>query len=834
MRRFPVLLSIALLLSLPALLHPFIDVSESSSEVIDIVPFLPVENPPPSADGVRRGNNWLIRTVDWIGIVGQTPSLAMDPDDIAHICYYDYTGQDLRYARWNGSGWDVQTVDSEDHVGKYTSLALDELGMPHMSYYDITGKKLKYASFDGEAWDIETVNDSANEGSYSSLVLDGDGHPHISYFSVDTENLRYATHDGFHWYTETVDTDGGDGGYSSIALDSQGRPHICYCISATAGLRYTVFNGTGWENETLDPAGHCGSSPALVLAEGGVPHVTYFREDGDLVYTTRTADWVNETVDDSGTPGYSSMAMDAAGALHMSYFDASGMKLKYAMKGIGDWETGIVDQQGKVGEYCSLALDSQGVPRIAYYDDDRKDLRYAARDDVMPVMNADITVGTPTTGDLFTIAINASDDNGLDDVKLRYTYDFTDYYRVSMERSTGKRWSKTVTVPPNATVLNYTFIIYDEAGNMLTTGARQYTVTDDDAPVAGAGNDRTVPQHETVLLEGNGSTDNVGITDHEWSFDYDGETRLLSGMRVEFTFDAAGAYNVTLEVRDGAGNNDTDAVLVTVLDTTSPFIAMARNVSVNISEPARLDAGDCRDNVGIVNYTWTFFYEGSVVRLYGRMIDHTFDLVGIYNITLNVTDAAGNGAETILELCVRDNLKPEADAGPDIFVDEGKTVIFSGAKCVDNVEIVNYTWAFDHGENDIELYGRNPRFTFKYPGNYSVILMVKDGGGNSDADEVMVVVKARPKIIGDDDAADDEPAGNETDGGDGTDDRGGGNIGMAAAFTGVALLLIAVMILGAVFIPKLLRKGADKHEEKTVYDERYEKLYGDGKEGGQG
>ena len=823
--RTAMITTVLLILALPVLLAD-IDTEKCSIDISIWEEATPVGQEGDNPGASSRGNGWLVRTVDWTGIVGQTPSLAIGPGNAPHLCYYDYTRQDLRYARWNGSGWDLMTVDAEGHVGRYPSLALDSSGIPHVSYFDISRKKLKYATQVGEDWHIEVVNDTTDEGSYSSLALDGDDLPHISYFDLEHESLRYATFDGSLWYTETVDGEGGDGGYTSMALDSAGLPRIAYCISGSTGLRYAVHNGTDWSVETLDVEGDSESSLSLVVDDDDVPHIAYLRSDGSLVYAVLYASWANDTVDEAGIPGHASMDMDPSGGLHISYFAGTEEDLRYAVRAGGAWHTELVESQGRIGEHCSLALDSGGIPHIGYYDDDNKDLRLALLDNSTPIFHRDQTEDFPTTGDPFVFIVNVSDDNGVADVKLRYTYDFEDYYRVSMIRGHDGLWRKTMEIPSDARVLNYSYIVYDEANNMLSTNAFELDVLDDDRPVARTGDDIEVPQHETVLLEGNGSTDNVGVTGYAWNFSYRGEEQVLDGMRAEFTFDTAGLFNVTLTVSDDAGNSHIDSILVTVLDITRPVMDIRENIMVNMSETAILSAALCRDNVGIDNYTWTFSYDGSVVRLYGESMAFTFDIVGRYNVTLNATDAAGNGNETMINLTVVDNVPPVADAGIDLFKDQGHTVIFSGANCVDNVGIDNYTWVFDYGDESIKLYGPNPRFTFERPGNYTVILEVMDAGGNRDGDEMLVYIKGRAPVDDDDDTGDVEP---DDDGVPGEEvEKGGISMGTTVMVAVISIVVLFSLGLGVFLMARKIKRAARNRDRRVEYDKEYTQLYGKG------
>ena len=89
-------------------------------------------------------------------------------------------------------------------------------------------------------------------------------------------------------------------------------------------------------------------------------------------------------------------------------------------------------------------------------------------------------------------------------------------------------------------------------------------------------------------------------------------------------------------------------------------------------------------------------------------------------------------------LHVPDTRPPVADAGDDIIVGQGGSVMFNGSNSRDNFGIVNFTWLFIYDEENIRLYGATPSFTFYALGDYDVRLYVRDAAGYSD-DDVMVV-----------------------------------------------------------------------------------------------
>ena len=74
-------------------------------------------------------------------------SLAIDPtDDSRHICYYDSTKGNLKYAEWTGGpGWDIYVMDNVGDVGVTCSVALAPGDKVGISYYDYARGDLKYA-----------------------------------------------------------------------------------------------------------------------------------------------------------------------------------------------------------------------------------------------------------------------------------------------------------------------------------------------------------------------------------------------------------------------------------------------------------------------------------------------------------------------------------------------------------------------------------------------------------------------------------------------------------------------------------------------------------------
>ena len=85
---------------------------------------------------------------------------------------------------------------------------------------------------------------------------------------------------------------------------------------------------------------------------------------------------VVEVVDDSVSVGlFSSLALDGAGDLNVSYYDQDNSRLKLAERD-GTWDVQILDDAGDVGEYSSLAISDDGRMNVSYYDASNGALKY--------------------------------------------------------------------------------------------------------------------------------------------------------------------------------------------------------------------------------------------------------------------------------------------------------------------------------------------------------------------------------------------------------------------------------------------------------------------------
>ena len=741
------------------------------------------------------GARWHNSTIDADGNVGKYSSIAMDSMGCFHVSYFDGNNKDLKYAYHDGNTWHSQVVDSDGYVGTYTSIGIDGDDNPHICYYDSDSDDLKYAFHNGDDWSIETADSGGNVGMHSSLAVDSEGRPHISYYDSTNKDLKYSYHDGNGWSTGTVDSEGNVGQCTSITLDSGDLPHISYYDDVpNYNLKYAYHDGTEWNVERVDHSENVGEYTSIALDSGDLPHISYVQccPDSYLKYAYFDGNaWHAEEVDSMmDFTGHTSITLNSRDEPHISYYDRTNNDLKYAAMDnespsleadgspgagtTGDpyvfnltvWDDNRVDRvdvnwsHGQLGGDLSLwEVGARWVGTIML-DHDTGNLTYIVQindsahhnyhgevrqvpvfDNDAPTLTEDLTAGTATTGEVFNVSAELADNIGIVSAYIRYVFDDGGEVNCSMDNTIGNIWNCGIVVLGNVTFLNYSVLAIDAAGNALLTTKISYPIGDNDPPVARAGEDLVTDQRVKVTLDATKSSDNIFISNYTWSFLYNGTAYKIYGDLANFSFDIVGTYIVTLKVTDMVGNWAADEMVVTVRDTTPPVAEAREYVLTNQHLNVTFDATESSDNIFISNYTWRFLYNGTDHVIYGIIANFTFDIVGTYIVTLNVTDTVGNWAIDETLVTVRDTTPPEADftlnaeeAGDDgsFLFEKNDVVVFDAGRSNDNIGIVNYTWSFVDNGKGIELFGPVVEYSFARASIYNVTLVVRDGDENRD------------------------------------------------------------------------------------------------------
>ena len=348
------------------------------------------------------------------------------------------------------------------------------------------------------------------------------------------------------------------------------------------------------------------------------------------------------------------------------------------------------------------------------------------------------------TGGKLNFSIDVTDTNDIESVYVKYTTDLKNYSQENFNQITDVTWVASVFVSVDAISLHYYYIIEDTLGNVLNTsstiGEINVTVVDVIEPTAISPEDVSIEQDETLILNASGSTDNLGIVCYSWTFTYGEVKQELNDMVTVFKFDEPGVYNITLEVTDEEGNRGIDCFIVTVMDTSPPAAIIGRIRDEDEGSLITFDGAQSSDNVGIINYTWTFQYNGTVQSLYDITPSFLFDIPGIYNVTLLVKDNWSNTDSNNVIFTIRDITEPIVNISfMDGFVqDDDRLVIHKGKKVdldasnsIDNVGIENWTWKIRSKYGTVELFNPKESYVFDEVGIYTITLTITDTELNS-------------------------------------------------------------------------------------------------------
>ena len=200
------------------------------------------------------------------------------------------------------------------------------------------------------------------------------------------------------------------------------------------------------------------------------------------------------------------------------------------------------------------------------------------------------------------------------------------------------------------------------------------TVTDVTNPIANAGDDKVINEGTSAIFNGSVSTDNVEIASYKWNF-LDDSPQTLIGVDPIYTFSSAGIYEITLTVSDAQGNFGTDILLITVIDSKRPVADAGSDQIIMEDTLVNFNGSASTDNVGIVSYVW-IFTDGELQTLYGEKTSYVFKNLGVYLVSLTVSDAEGHSSNDTITIIVTDNtaLSIDEDDDADGMSDEWESI----------------------------------------------------------------------------------------------------------------------------------------------------------------
>lgn len=169
-----------------------------------------------------------------------------------------------------------------------------------------------------------------------------------------------------------------------------------------------------------------------------------------------------------------------------------------------------------------------------------------------------------------------------------------------------------------------------------------------------------------------------------------------------------------------------------------------RNLLVNFDSSGSTDPDGT-----IVSYYWTFG-DGSPPST-EQNPSHTYTAVGVFPVTLTVTDNDGAPRTAYTSVTVNNRLPVAVIANTDATLTGGKplTIAFSSVGSNDTADpggaITSYQWVF--GDGTPNSTSANPSHTYTKSGSYQVTLTVMDNdGGTSSAMKTVTVTNTPPNV----------------------------------------------------------------------------------------
>jgi len=422
----------------------------------------------------------------------QGSAMALDSQDHPHIVYYDSSNGALGYTSWDGSAWVPETITSGSSY-LAVEIDMDSQDHPHISFIDTNAVQMSYAYWGGSRWVVQVIEQGTSGTSSfyekTSIAVDGNDRPHVSYWEDIRKDLHYAYFDGTQWQVQRVDHWGKVGSFNSIAIDSQNYPHIAYHYSlegsggegkddraSYGSLKYAYISDEpvitkGWRFDVVDDPGlyiYCGSFGSMLLDPYDYAHVVYAEaEQGEIPsktaghrktvrmkYARRTSygKWQRTIIDDQyGITGQSSIAIDSARKLHVSYGVLTGEvpekrqgspakrqgSLVYATGSYTTWTVTNIDDVACTN--TSIAIDSNDLPHIAYCDDWNRCVKYAHWTGSEWYIEYVDGVETSPVGGVISIALDSSDRPFVS------YYDYgNSYLKCAVKADESKAWSPIV------------------------------------------------------------------------------------------------------------------------------------------------------------------------------------------------------------------------------------------------------------------------------------------------------------------------------------------------------------------------------------------------------
>ncbi len=245
---------------------------------------------------------------------------------------------------------------------------------------------------------------------------------------------------------------------------------------------------------------------------------------------------------------------------------------------------------------------------------------------------------------------------------------------------------------------------------------------------------------ETVNFDASQSSDSDGtITTYSWNF---GDNNTATGVTANHAYTEQGTYTIILTVTDNNGKIDIDSQAVSVTTKATPNINPVASFNKTTQTTSRgenihFDATESYDTDGlVVSYIWDF---GDGNTATGTEVDHIYETVGVYTVTLTITDSDGVTTKTTSAITITNAIPVATFTKSAETIKVGETVVFDASQSSDSDgTITTYSWNFGDGNTATGITTEN---TYSEQGTYTVTLTITDNNGDSSSFTANITVE---------------------------------------------------------------------------------------------
>lgn len=228
---------------------------------------------------------------------------------------------------------------------------------------------------------------------------------------------------------------------------------------------------------------------------------------------------------------------------------------------------------------------------------------------------------------------------------------------------------------------------------------------------------------------------------YRWDF---GDGATATGIFATHAYTRSGPFRVTLTATDARGASSTTSQTVQIGGGTPPTATFNFSPTTPaINQPVFFNAEASRAQSGrrIVSYEWNF---GTGATASGVTTSKSFSAAGTYNVTLTVTDDAGNRG-TVTQSVIVGGAGTGPTAALTVSPTQGSTAtnfFFDASNSRQGPNpIVEYRFTF--GDATPDVVGASPTTTHRYatPGTYTASVTIRDSAGRTAVATVSVTVQ---------------------------------------------------------------------------------------------